>query len=86
MIFHLGKYPIQSSNMITTTRRQPYLKAYTIIESLVVLVILTILTMVLLALFKHQKEAPLKTGKASTAPRSAPADPSPSQTIKDKEE
>lgn len=85
MIFRPGIRSIQSPNMITPARRQPNLKAYTIIESLVVLVILATLTMVLIALVKYQKEAPLKKGKASTAPLSAPADPSPAPRIEDGE-
>ena len=71
--------------MITTTRRQPLPKAYTIIESLVVLVVLSVLTMVLLALFKHQKEDH-KKGKAYLTPLSAPADPSPAPSIEDNED
>jgi prepilin-type N-terminal cleavage/methylation domain-containing protein len=61
-------------NMITTTRRQPCPKAYTIIESLVVLVILTVITMVGLALLKYETAPEKSTGKA---PNSAPAKPSP---------
>lgn len=72
--------------MITTTRRQPLPKAYTIIESLVVLVVLSVFTVVLLALFKHQKEGPLKPGKATPALLTAPADPSPAPSIEDNEE
>lgn len=71
--------------MITTTWRQPNLKAYSIIESLVVLVILAVLTVVLLALFKHEKDASLRKGKTSPAPLSAPAAPSPAPVIEDKE-
>lgn len=71
--------------MITSTWRQPSLKAYTIIESLVVLAILSVLTMVLLALFKHEKDESPKKDKASPALLSAPADPSPAPGIEDKE-
>ena len=85
VISHPGKYPIQFFNMIPTTRRQPCLKAYTIIESLVVIAILTVITFVLLALFKYEKDESPKKGKASHAPLTAPADPSPAPTIEDKE-
>ena len=85
MISHPGKLPIQFFNMIPTTRRQPCPKAYTIIESLVVLVLLTIITVVLLALFKYEKGESPKKGKASQAPLTAPAAPSPAPTIEDKE-
>jgi hypothetical protein len=60
--------------MVTTTRHQSYHKAYTIIESLVVLAILTVLTMVVIALFIHEKKpAPPRDG-TSTARHSSPTD------------
>lgn len=72
--------------MIKTIRHQPCPKAFTIIESLVVLVILTIITMVVLALLKLEMEPAKPTDKTSTIPRSAPVDPAPSATEDDQSE
>jgi competence protein ComGC len=70
--------------MSSTTRRQSKLKAFTIIESLVVLTILTVLTMVLIALFFHHKEpepnraseivAPISSSAPSASPEVIPTE------------
>jgi competence protein ComGC len=70
--------------MFTTIRRQPCPKAYTIIESLVVLVILAVFSMVVMALVIHKKE-PVQP-KGITVPNAAPADPSPPAATQDKPE
>jgi competence protein ComGC len=70
--------------MFTTIRRQPRPKAYTIIESLVVLLILTVVTMVVVALVIHKKEP--AQPKGITAPNAAPADPLPPAATQDKPE
>lgn len=62
--------------MSFTTRRQSSLKAFTIIESLVVLIILAVLSMVLTALYLNHKESsdPSETAApiSSTAPSETP--------------
>lgn len=50
--------------MVITSRHKPYAKAYTIIESLVVLGLLAVLTVVIIALLKHGKEPEEPAGKA----------------------
>lgn len=53
--------------MVKTTQNQSFSKAYTIIESLVVLAILAVLTVVIIALLKHEKAPAEPTGKDSTS-------------------
>jgi prepilin-type N-terminal cleavage/methylation domain-containing protein len=70
--------------MSSTTRRHNKLKAFTIIESLVVLTILAVLTMVLTALFFHHKEpepsqaseivAPISSSAPNTSPEVTPTE------------
>jgi competence protein ComGC len=72
--------------MFTTIRRQPRPKAYTIIESLVVLVILTIVTMLVAALVIYEKEPAQPKGKTSASIDSAPTEPLPPAISKDKPE
>lgn len=72
--------------MSSTTRRQNCLKAYTIIESLVVLAILTIFIMVAMALFLHEKESELTDKPLSISSRSASNNGLPQETSPDKKE
>lgn len=53
--------------MVKTSRLQTFPKAYTIIESLVVLAILAVLTVVIIALINHEKTPAEPTGKDSTS-------------------
>lgn len=74
--------------MLKTSRLHPFPKAYTIIESLVVLAILAVLTVVLFALLKHEKAPAKTTDKASTSlSESADNEPSePLPTVEDETE
>ena len=77
--------------MVTTTRRQSHLKAYTIIESLVVLAILAILTVVVVALYMHEMKpadpAEALPASANSAPvKNVSANPSAPTNKVDKEE
>lgn len=59
--------------MPSTTRRHNKLKAFTIVESLVVLAILTVLTMVIVALFFHHEKPESNRASEIVAPISFPA-------------
>ncbi|QTN31990.1 type II secretion system protein [Akkermansiaceae bacterium] len=61
--------------MVTTTRHPRHPRAYTIIESLVVLTVLAVITMVVIALLNHRQEA----AQTSGAPTSglSPSTPQP---------
>ena len=61
--------------MFTTIRHQPFPKAYTIIESLIVLGILTVFSMVVMALVIHKKDPVQSKNKTAPTPNAAPADP-----------
>lgn len=69
--------------MFKPTRTQHSQKAFTIIESLVVLAILSVLTMVVMALFIHGKKTGMPADATFVAPVSAPAEPSPAPAAGD---
>jgi len=60
--------------MVTTSPRPRCPKAYTILESLIVLAILAVFTWVALALFKHEKK-PAKSAEQHPPAAEAPAAP-----------
>lgn len=72
--------------MFKPTRIQHRRKAFTIVESLVVLITLTILSMVVMALIIHGKKTGMPSDAKFVAPVSAPAEPSPAAAAGDETE
>lgn len=72
--------------MLTSTRRPACSKAFTIIESLVVLVILTIFAIVVIALVIHEKKPAQTVDETSTSTNNVSADPLPPAAPEDETE